>query len=301
MGAPAAEVTIDEGLVRSLLMAQRPELADAPLQRVAAGWDNETWRLGPDLAVRLPRRRSAVALLRSEQRWLPGLAPGLPLPVPAPRYLGLPSDRFGWPWSLVPWIDGTPGDRTPPGRPLDAAVVLGGFLRALHRPAPDDAPRNPWRSVPLRDRHVRFERRMAALAADPATSPSTVEALRRRWAEAVDTPGWRDAPCWVHGDLHPANTVVRGGTVAGIIDFGDLGSGDPAPDLAVAWLLLPVDAHQPLWDAYGRDDGPLRRRAAGWAALFALMLHGSVGGPDATRVAVTAMNRLAGAKEAPTG
>lgn len=301
VGAPTADVTIDEGLVRGLLMAQHPELADRTLQRVAGGWDNEVWRLGHDVAVRLPRRRATVPLLRIEQRWLPRLAPSLPLPVPVPRHLGLPGDRFGWPWSLVPWIDGSAADRTPPGRPLDAAVVLGGFLRALHRPAPDDAPHNPWRSVPLRTRQHTFERRIAALASTGAASPATVGALRRRWAEAVDAPAWRGAPCWVHGDLHPANTVVRGGTVVGILDFGDLSGGDPATDLAAAWLLLPVAAQQAFWDAYGRDDGPLRRRAAGWATLFALLLHGSVGGPDAGRVAAAAIGRLAGSEPDASG
>lgn len=298
---PGAEVAIDERLVRGLLMAQCPELADRPLDRVAAGWDNETWRLGHDLAVRLPRRRAAVPLLRTEQRWLPRLAPGLPLPVPVPRVIGLPAAGFGWPWSVVPWLDGEPGDRTPPGRPLDAAVTLGGFLRALHAPAPEDAPGNPWRGVPLRARQDAFDRRMAGLAAAGRPGAPTVAALRRRWSEAVDAPAWRGPASWVHGDLHPGNTIVRGGTVAGVVDFGDLCGGDPATDLAAAWLLLPVDTHQAFWEAYGRDDGPLRRRAAGWATLFALMLHGSVGGPDAERVATTAMARLAGAKEAPNG
>jgi aminoglycoside phosphotransferase (APT) family kinase protein len=52
-----AEVEIDERLVRALLRAQHPDLADRPLRLGAEGWDNQLWRLGDDLAVRLRGRR----------------------------------------------------------------------------------------------------------------------------------------------------------------------------------------------------------------------------------------------------
>ncbi|MFD6951303.1 hypothetical protein [Nocardiopsis sp. NPDC060348] len=42
-------------LVRDLLRDQHPDLADRPLEVGARGWDNQLWRLGDDLAVRLPR------------------------------------------------------------------------------------------------------------------------------------------------------------------------------------------------------------------------------------------------------
>lgn len=288
MAAPPADVAIDEQLVRALLVAQCPDLAALPLGPAAAGWDNDIWHLGDDLAVRLPRRKEAVPLLLHEQRWLPVLAPELPLPVPVPVRRGVPSERFGRPWSVVPWIDGSPGDRTPPTRTLDAALSLGRFLRALHRPAPADAPGNPWRGVPLATRRDAFDRYLLSVPADPATTG----ALRQRWAEAVTAPAWAGPPTWIHGDLHPANTVVRMGTLAGVVDFGDCCAGDPATDLAAAWLLLPLDVHPALWDAYGADDTALRRRAAGWAALFAVLLHGSVGGSLAQGVAAAAIDRL---------
>jgi hypothetical protein len=61
---------IDEGVVRSLLRDQHPDLAELDLRLVDGGWDNQMWRLGDSLAVRLPRTERAPALLRKEHRWL---------------------------------------------------------------------------------------------------------------------------------------------------------------------------------------------------------------------------------------
>src|SRR4051812_13779060 len=68
---PAAEVDVDETLVRRLLAEQCPDLAGRPLRLAAFGWDNVVYRLGDDLGVRLPRRQIAAVLIEHEQRWLP--------------------------------------------------------------------------------------------------------------------------------------------------------------------------------------------------------------------------------------
>ena len=96
MGAqrmPAAEVDISPDLVRRLLAAQQPDLAHLPVEVMAHGWDNIICRIGDDLVARLPRRAMALKFLRNEQRWLPVLAPHLPLPVPALLRAGRPRGR----------------------------------------------------------------------------------------------------------------------------------------------------------------------------------------------------------------
>ena len=72
MASPAAELIIDEPLVRSLLAEQQPSLADLPIRIIGNGWDNVVVQLGADLSVRLPRREAAAQLVLNEQRWLPG-------------------------------------------------------------------------------------------------------------------------------------------------------------------------------------------------------------------------------------
>src|SRR4051794_4338284 len=136
METPAAEVEVDEDLVRSLLMSQHPDLAELPLTYFKAGWDNVLWRLGHDLQVRLPRRYAAAWLTLHEQRWLPQLAPLLPLPVPSPVRIGSPTAEYPWAWSVVPWLDGEPGDAVVTVDAAPTAACLGRFLAILHQPAP---------------------------------------------------------------------------------------------------------------------------------------------------------------------
>src|SRR5437762_13473462 len=114
---PAAEVAIDDALVRGLLNEQLPDLSGLPLVRLAEGWDNVIYRLGDELTVRLPRRRLAAALVEHEQRWLPQLAPGLPLAIPAPVGIGRPGRGFPWSWSVCPWLPGVVAQQVPPDDP----------------------------------------------------------------------------------------------------------------------------------------------------------------------------------------
>jgi len=263
---PAAEVDIAEPLVRALLAEQHPDLANLPLRELNAGWDNVLWRLGDHLLVRLPRRQVSAQLTLSEQRWLPLLAASLPLPVPSPVRLGVASDSYPWPWSVVPWLDGRPNDRTEITRPGHAAGRLGGFFRALHREAPPDAPRNPFRGVPLSERTDTFEDGRSSLAVEV-----DVDAIRSVWDRAVATKPWGGPPVWLHGDAHPANLLVVAGTIGAVIDFGDMCAGDPATDLAAAWMLLPSPSVSAFFAAYGAIDADFERRALGWAVLFGLM------------------------------
>src|SRR5215213_9888754 len=141
---PPAEVDVTPALVRALLREQHPDLADLPLHAVSSGWDNVTLRLGDRLAVRVPRRALAAALVVNEQRWLPVLAPLLGVDVPVPVRTGRPSAGYPWHWSVVPWFAGRPAVLLPPpARAL--ALPLADVVARLHVRAPADAPVNPVR------------------------------------------------------------------------------------------------------------------------------------------------------------
>ncbi|HWJ63732.1 MAG TPA: aminoglycoside phosphotransferase family protein [Acidimicrobiales bacterium] len=261
---PSAEVDIDEELVRSLLAAQHPDLADRPLVELDAGWDNVIYRLGEDLVVRLPRRSLAAPLVLHEQRWLPDLAPRLPLPIPVPLRVGRPSPTYPWHWSVSPWFAGETALHAPPADPDSTARLLGRFLAALHQPAPADAPANPFRGIPLADRDERTRAWIDQL-------PDHVDGPRAHacWRAHVDLPRWDGPPQWLHGDLHPHNLVVRDGEVVAVIDFGDLTGGDPATDLGIAWMLLPPENRPLLRHEVGVDDATWAR-GRGWALTLGL-------------------------------
>ncbi|AZM48023.1 aminoglycoside phosphotransferase [Streptomyces sp. WAC 06738] len=264
------EITAD--LIRELLREQHPDLADRPLTLGARGWDNQLWRLGDDLAVRLPwATESADELLRKEHAWLPELAAHLPLPVPVPQRIGEPSERFRRPWIVTTWVPGTPADRAPVTRGPAAADALAAFLTALHRPAPGGAPAGRGRGGPLSDASGWFEQQLAEAAGLGLVADA--DAVRAVWDDAVAAPLWSGPALWQHGDLHPANVLTADGTLCGVVDFGDLCAGDPALDLAAAWILLPDDAAaERFLTAYGPAvDAATLRRARGVAVMRALV------------------------------
>lgn len=258
---------ITADLVRDLLEEQHPDLAGLTIREVAGGWGNQMWRLGDELAVRMQRMDPTPELQLKERRWLPLLAPGLPLPVPTPVRYGEPSERFPKHWTVMTWVPGEPLDRGTISRGDHAADVLADFLRALHVAAPADAPIAIDRGAHPRTSTDGFEQFFQAVVPDNLAAD-----VRTVWDDAVTAPAWEGPPVWVHGDLHPANVVVSGGTLSGIVDFGDLCSGDPAWDLSAAWVLLPAGTASRFFDRYARADEAAVRRARGLAALKCLFL-----------------------------
>ncbi|WP_098025133.1 aminoglycoside phosphotransferase family protein [Streptomyces sp. st115] len=260
-----AEITAE--LVRDLLREQHPDLAGLAVREVAGGWDNQQWRIGDELAVRMPRTERAPDLQRKERRWLPVLAPRLPLPVPNPVRTGEPSALFPKPWTVMTWVPGEPLDHASISRGDHAAEALAGFLRALHVEAPAGAPISSDRGAHPSGCTDGFDGFFEAVA------PGDIaDAIRAVWADAVAAPAWEGPPVWVHGDLHPANVVVSDGTLSGVIDFGDLFAGDPAWDLAAAWVILPAGTASRFFDAYAHADEGTIRRARGLAVLKGLVL-----------------------------
>ena len=264
---PAAEVEIDVDLVRSLLREQLQELASQRLIDAGEGWDNKLFRLGDNFVVRFPRRQAAAVLIEHEQRWLPVLAPQLPLPVPAPVRVGRPGCGFPWAWSVAPWFPGETADTLANEHTEAVAARLGEFLVALHQPAPADAPLNPLRTS-LSSRSEMFVERLQRCGRqiDRVSAFAT-------WRSALVAPEWPGPSLWLHGDLHPRNLVVNNGRLTAVIDFGDLTAGDPAVDLAVAWM-LPEHARASFRRTVNRmtdwlDDG-VWQRARGWALSFSV-------------------------------
>jgi aminoglycoside phosphotransferase (APT) family kinase protein len=162
------------------------------------------------------------------------------------------------------WVPGEPLDHTSISRSDHAANTLAGFLTALHVEAPADAPISEDRGDHPKKCTDGFDHFFHAVAPD-----DIADDVRAVWDDAVAAPEW---PVWVHGDLHPANVVVSDGTLSGVIDFGALFAGDPAWDLAAAWVILPAGAASRFFDVYARADEATIRRARGLAALKSLFL-----------------------------
>ena len=267
IGTPESEIEIDTTLVYNLLAEQHPDLTYLPIHFVEAGWDNAMFRLGDQLSVRLPRRKAAATLIENEQTWLPTLSYQLTIPVPTPYRIGKPTRSYPWRWSVLPWLSGRSADLEEPQ--TNQVKLFASFLRSLHMPAPRNAPRNPVRGLPLIHRAASVEERMQRL--ETKTNLIT-QKLRNTWNMALNTPIDVEAK-WLHGDLHPRNILVDNGKITGIIDWGDMTSGDIATDLASIWMLFSdQNARQQAIASYTNISEATLQRALGWAILFGVIL-----------------------------
>lgn len=269
--APSPDIVIDDALVGELLAEQAPDLGDLPRHFMGNGWDNALFRIGEGLVARLPRREASSRLVNHEVRWLPELAVGLDVDLPLPVFVGEPSAAYPWTWSVVNLIPGVTASSIPVADRTVFAERLADALWCLHLPAPADAPLNPWRGVSLAQDvfDTRVRERMAGHAAS--------DELLARWEAWSQAPEFDGVDVWVHGDLHPHNIIVHPDhTLAGIVDWGDLTAGDPATDLATAWLTFDENGRRLFVDRI--DDGGLMdastwQRAKAWALYLGLILQ----------------------------
>lgn len=266
----ADEIPTDPALVRRLIAAQCSQWADLPITPLqSAGTDNAMYRLGDTMIVRLPRRPLAVHQVESEQRWLPVLAPHLPLSIPTPLAKGQPGAGYPWPWSVYRWLTGEAANDVVPASMHQMAADLAAFITALHQidpeggPAPSD--HNSARGVPLALRDARTRACIAELDGQIDTRQATAA-----WDAALSAPPWDRPPVWIHGDLQPGNLLIHQGRLSAVIDFGCLGVGDPACDLQVAWNMLPAAVRDDFRAALAVDEATWAR-GRGWALSVGLI------------------------------
>jgi aminoglycoside phosphotransferase (APT) family kinase protein len=252
------EVETDSELVRRLLAAQHPQWAELPIRRVrSAGTDNAMYRLGDELAVRLPRIHWAVENIAKERKWLPALAHHLPLAVPVPVATGEPADDFPYPWSIVRWVAGDMATLDRLDDPVQAALDLAAFVLSLQAIAPTGGPRH-HRGLPVRAQEGAVREGVAGLRGE-VDGDAVIDA----WNRVVTAPDYDGPPRWFHGDLAYLNLLAAGGKLSGVIDWGTCGVGDPAIETTVAWSLFPPDARDAYRDALRLDDATWER-GKGW-------------------------------------
>jgi aminoglycoside phosphotransferase (APT) family kinase protein len=264
-----AQPVIDDTLVSRLVNTQFPQWAHLPVRLVeTGGWDNRIFHLGQHTIVRLPSAADYSLQVEKEHRWLPRLAPLLPLPIPTPLAMGEPASSYPWRWSIYQWIE---GDTVVPKRIGDLshfATSLAQFLIALQRIDPTDGPppgpHNFYRGGALTTYDVETRKAIAALR-----SRIDADAATEVWEAALGTT-WERSPVWIHGDVSAGNLLIQGGRLSSVIDFGMLGVGDPACDLSIAWTLFGGKSREAFRGMLPLDPGTWARGRAWtlWKALI---------------------------------
>jgi aminoglycoside phosphotransferase (APT) family kinase protein len=259
------ELETDATLVRRLLAAQFPQWAGLPIEPVrSSGTVNALYRLGDDLVARLPRAEWGAGGIAKDNAWLPRLGPHLPVEIPVPLASGRPGEG-SWAWGIYPWLEGehpsADGDVDAVALAEDLAVLVEALRRidlADRRPSRRGAPLGEVQDEQARDALRRLDGRIDVAAATAA------------WDAALAAPAWTGPPVWIHGDLLPGNLLVRAGRLAGVLDWGSVGVGDPACDLVAAWGALPAQARETFRERLDVDDATWAR-GRGWALSIGLI------------------------------
>ena len=259
------EVDIDLALVRRLVTDQMPRWADLPITPVASsGTVNALYRLGDAMVARLPRTGWSPGAFERQARWLPLLAPLVAVATPQPLAKGTPAHGYPFDWGVYSWL---PGMTAVAEEIPDEVAMAGALAKFVHALWQVDASGGPAH----RRGDLRGQWDAPVRAAIEALQGQIDErAVSTAWDETLSAAEWMESPRWVHGDLMPANLVLRDGRLAGIIDWEAFGVGDPAVDLAVAWNTLHAAARDVFRAAVEVDEATWAR-GRGWALCTGLV------------------------------
>ena len=246
-------------------------LAVAPVD--LDGNDNTTFRLGEEFSVRLPSADAYVPQVDKEHRWLPFLAPQLPLPIPEPLARGAPALGFPRPWSVYRWQLGEPAIAARVPDKTRFAIDLAGFLAALYAidatGGPAAGAHSFFRGGPIAVLDSDVRQAITTLADELDADAATAV-----W-EAALTTVWARPPVWLHGDITNSNLLVVHGELSAVLDFGCSAVGDPACDLAIAWTFFVGESRKAFRSALTLDEATWTR-GRGWALWKALITQAHV-------------------------
>lgn len=261
------EVEIDETFVHTLLKNQCSHWANLPLKAIpSSGTDNALFRLGSDYVVRLPRIDWATESIHKEYEWVPKLSQYLRIPISTPLFKGNPYQSYPWSWIVVQWNEG----HNPPFEKEDEyellAKDLASFLNELHEIKLTNGP-SSRRGIPLKELDEETRKAIGELEGE-----LNIQSITSLWHQLSHTPSWHQDPVWVHGDFLPGNILVQNNRLTAVIDFSDVGIGDPACDLVIAWSLLNAHSRKIFRAGLKNIDDNTWERGRGWALSIALIM-----------------------------
>lgn len=226
------------------------------------------------MTVRLPSDAEYAPSVEKEQYWLPKLGDLLPLPIPKPLALGIPTEEYPWHWSVYQWLDGETASKGQINHLSQFATDLAQFLSAFQKIDATNGPHNFYRGSGLLSMYDIEARQAIALLDDQIDT----KVATKIWDVALSST-WKNAPVWFHGDVAVGNMLVQNGKLSAIIDFGSIGVGDPACDLAIAWTLFKEESRKIFRTHLSLDDATWER-GRGWALWKALIVCAKLPGTN---------------------
>lgn len=287
------QLHIDAVAASALIAEQFPHYRDLPVRPLAgAGTVNAIFRVGETVTARFPLQpqpiKRALVTLQAEAAAASEFADHSPVPAPRPLGIGQPGAGYPMPWTLQTWIDGDLA--TPDGLAASTAFAedIANLIAAL-------------RAVDLRGRSFDGKGRGGDLKSHDqwiatcfANSHGLLDVpgLERLWSRLRALPP-HPADLMCHRDLIPANLLVRGDRLAGILDTGSFGPADPALDLVVAWHHFDAEPRHLIQTRLAAT--PLEwHRGAAWAFAqsMGLVWYYTTSNPVMATLGRTTLNRL---------
>lgn len=265
------ELEINEHLVHLLLKSQCPHWAHLTTKPIASsGTDNALFRLGDDYVVRLPRVEwtagGVTKNINKEYEWIPKLANLLKTPISNPLFKGNPDKLYPWPWLITTWNEGDNPNYEQENEHKLLAKDLAFFLNELHQSTLMNGPHSR-RGVALTEQDTKTKKAITQL--ENELNSKSVTSL---WDKLSNIPTWNKNPVWIHGDFLPGNILVQNNRLNAVIDFSDVGIGDPACDLIIAWSLFKPHSRKIFRNNLENIDDDTWQRGKGWALSIALIM-----------------------------
>lgn len=265
------QVHIELDLARDLIRDQFPQFGDEKITALAsAGTVNAIFRIGSRYAARFPLRlmgaTECATLLRAEAAAMNELRQCCPFPSPQPIGVGRPSPAYPMPWLVQSWVEGETA--TPDGLSGSAAFSLD--LARLVTSLRMGDPGGRHFDGQGRGGHLPDHDDWMAVCFSNSEGLLDVARLQRMWAVLRELPA-TGTEVMSHKDLIPANLLVQGDRLIGVLDGGGFGPADPSLDLVVAWHLLDRDRRE-IFRAATQASELEWRRGAAWALQQAMGL-----------------------------
>jgi aminoglycoside phosphotransferase (APT) family kinase protein len=228
--------------VRKMLQEQCPNFSNLPLVEIRSiGSSHSLIRLGDEFVLRLPKLMGTEDNIEKEFHWVPYLAHEIlnskkmktPVSFSVPIFKGGPCELFQASWLISKWNMGINPEYEKTNEYELLAFELANFLNAFHQiKVLPDAPHSR-RGQPIINVDETMRKSIGQICHEFDSN-----SLTKLWDESLKIPNWKLNPVWVHGDLLPTNILTLNNHLNAVIDFSDVGIGDPACDLIIAWGLF---------------------------------------------------------------
>ncbi|MGX5827764.1 aminoglycoside phosphotransferase family protein [Mesorhizobium sp. 43Arga] len=265
------QVDIDIDIAGQMIRDQFPQYRHEDITSIgSSGTVNAIFRIGSKTAARFPLRAMKPAdcadMLRSEAAALVEIGQHCLFPTPQPIGFGEPGPRYPMPWALQTWIEGEVA--TPLG--LSGSTIFAHDLAHLVASLRQADTRGRRFDGQGRGGHLPDHDDWMAVCFENSEGLLDVARLRDLWARLRELPS-AGPVVMSHKDLIPANLLVQGERLVGVLDCGSFGPADPSLDLVVAWHLLDHERRAIFRRGLQVED-LLWKRSAAWAFQQAMGL-----------------------------